>query len=84
MAHRRGGRKSERPHIGAFGVIRLCGHFFASFALVDHAGRPGGKGLCLSFCLSRCLSGWAVARFPLAKHSAWLYLATAADRKRVA
>ncbi|MFQ9410524.1 MAG: hypothetical protein ACLR1T_05110 [Evtepia gabavorous] len=44
-----------------------------------------GKELCLSFCLSRCLSGWAVARFPLAKHSGLAYtFATAADRKRVA
>ena len=73
------------PHIGAFGVIRLCGHFLLSFALWTTLAAPVGKELCLSFCLSRCLSGWAVARFPLAKHSGLAYtFATAADRKRVA
>ena len=73
------------PHIGAFGVIRLCGYFLLSFALWTTLAAPVGKELCLSFCLSRCLSGWAVARFPLAKHSGLAYtFATAADRKRVA
>ena len=73
------------PHIGAFGVIRLCGYFLLSFALWTTLAAPVGKELCLSFCLSRCLSGWAVARIPLAKHSGLAYtFATAADRKRVA
>ena len=45
------------PHIGAFGVIRLCGYFLLSFALWTTLTAPVGKELCLSFCLSRCLSG---------------------------
>lgn len=40
------------PHIGAFGVIRLCGYFLLSFALWTTLAAPVGKELCLSFCLS--------------------------------
>ena len=37
------------PHIGAFGVIRLCGYFLLSFALWTTLAAPVGKELCLSF-----------------------------------
>lgn len=73
------------PHIGAFGVMRLCGYLLVSFALwatlPDYAGVP----IWLSFVLSRCLSGLAVATFPLARGSGLAYtFAAAADKKRVA
>ena len=73
------------PHIGAFGVMRLCGYLLVSFVLwatlPDYAGVP----IWLSFVLSRCLSGLAVATFPLARGSGLAYtFAAAADKKRVA
>lgn len=73
------------PHIGAFGVMRLCGYFLVSFVLwttlPDYAVGP----VWLSFVLSRCLSGLAVATFPLARGSGLAYtFAAAADKKRVA
>lgn len=72
------------PHVGAFGVIRLCGYFVASFALWSGLPRYAGGVICLSFCLSRALSGLAVATFPLAKSSGLAYtFAAAADKRRV-
>ena len=50
------------PHIGAFGVMRLCGYLLVSFVLwatlPDYAGVP----IWLSFVLSRCrLRGMGMA-----------------------
>lgn len=46
--------------------------------------RSGGSVLILVFCLSRTLSGLAVAWFPLAKNTGLAHtFAAAADRKRV-
>lgn len=73
------------PHIGAFGVIRLCGYLILSFALWATLADYPGPAVWLSFCLSRTLSGLAVATFPLAKGSGLAYtFATAADKKVVA
>ena len=73
------------PHIGAFGVICLCLYFLLTFALWTTLPERAGWAVWLSFPLSRCLSGLAVATFPLAKDTGLAHtFATAADRKRVA
>ena len=70
------------PHCGAFAVIRLCSWFLACFAL--WAQLPDGRALmalAIGQVLSRALSGYAVARFPLAKNTGLAHtFATAADR----
>lgn len=72
------------PHLGAFAAIRLCGYFVASFALWASLPRYDGVAMALAFCLSRALSGLAVAAFPLAKNTGLAHtFATAADKKRV-
>lgn len=72
------------PHLGAFAAIRLCCYFVASFAIWAAMPRSGGSVLILVFCLSRTLSGLAVAWFPLAKNTGLAHtFAAAADRKRV-
>lgn len=73
------------PHIGAFGVIRLCSYLILSFTLWATLPVYSGPAVWLGFCLSRTLSGLAVATFPLAKGSGLAYtFATAADKKTVA
>lgn len=73
------------PHIGAFGVIRLCGYFILAFTLWATLIDYPGPAVWLSFCLSRTLSGLAVATFPLSKGSGLAYtFATAADKTVVA
>ena len=71
-------------HCGAFAVIRLCGYFVLYFALCT-ALEPTRKAVwCmgLAFVLERALSGLAISRFPLAKHTGLAHtFATAADRK---
>lgn len=72
------------PHVGSFAVIHLCGYFILMFAL--WTALPGFLTLeiIMSFCLSRCLSGLAVATFPLSKKSGLAYtFAEAADKKKV-
>lgn len=73
------------PHCGAFAVIRLCSWFLACFALWTQL--PDGRALmalAIGQVLSRALSGYAVARFPLAKNTGLAHtFATAADRVRV-
>lgn len=72
------------PHLGAFAAIQLCCYFVASFAVWAAMPRSGGPALILVFCLSRTLSGLAVAWFPLAKNTGLAHtFAAAADRKRV-
>ena len=57
------------PHCGAFAVIRLCAWFVGYFALCCALSPTPAALLCwgLSFVLSRALSGYAVAAFPLAR-----------------
>ncbi len=72
------------PHLGAFAAIRLCGYFVASFALWASLPQYNALAAGLGFCLSRALSGLAVASFPLAKNTGLAHtFATAADRGRV-
>lgn len=72
------------PHMGAFAAIRLCMYFVMSFALwTSLKTYPGGLVL-LMCCLSRSLSGLAVATFPLSKNTGLAHtFATAADKRRV-
>jgi len=49
------------PHLGAFAAIRLCVYFLASFALWTALPRYDGPAFLLAFCLSRALSGLAIA-----------------------
>ena len=55
------------PHVGAFAVIHLCLYFMGTFALWSALPVYQPVVILLSFCLSRSLSGLAVAAFPLAK-----------------
>ena len=71
-------------HLGAFAAIRLCGYFLACFALWAALPRYDGPAFLMAFCLSRALSGLAVAAFPLARNSGLAHaFAEAADRKRL-
>lgn len=71
------------PHIGSFAVIHLVLYLLVTFAL--WAALPSYPVIVwLSFCLSRSLSGLAVATFSLAKGSGLAYtFATSADKKTV-
>ena len=72
------------PHLGAFAAIRLCAYFLASFALWTALPQYDGAAFTLAFCLSRALSGLAVAAFPLARNTGLAHaFATAADRRRL-
>lgn len=74
------------PHCGAFALIRLCAYFVLYFALCT-AFTPQRRGLLcmgLGFVLSRALSGWAVASFPMAKDTGLAHtFAQAAQKTRV-
>jgi len=72
------------PRLGAFAAIHLCGYFIASFALWTALPWYEAPAVMLAFCLSRSLSGLAVASFPLAKDTGLAHtFAQAADKKRV-
>lgn len=72
------------PHIGSFAVIHLYLYFMLSFALWYVLPSYPPLVVLLSFCLSRSLSGLAVASFPLAKNTGLAYtFASAADNRRV-
>ena len=72
------------PRLGAFAAIRLCCYFLVSFALWTALPRYDGPAFLLSFCLSRTLSGLAIAIFPLARNTGLAHtFAAAADRKRL-
>jgi adenosylcobinamide-GDP ribazoletransferase len=72
------------PHLGAFAAIRLCCYLLASFALWTALPRYDGPAFLLSFCLSRALSGLAIAAFPLARDTGLAHtFAAAADRRRL-
>lgn len=74
------------PHCGAFAGIHLGMFFTASFACSASLVPTASALLCLglSFPLSRALSGWAMAAWPLAGRSGLARtFAEGADRKRV-
>lgn len=69
------------PHMGAFAAIRLCGWFLADFALWAALPEFPAVAVTLGFCLSRALSGLAVARWPLASDTGLVHtFAEASDR----
>ena len=72
------------PHLGAFAAIRLCGYFILSFALWCALPEVPLPAAVLMLCLSRSLSGLAVASFPLAKDTGLAHtFATSADKQTV-
>ena len=72
------------PHIGTFAVIHLVCYFLAAFALWTELPVYRALPVCLGFVLSRSLSGFAVAAFPLAGDGGLAHtFAEAADRTRV-
>lgn len=74
----------QDPHLGAFAAIRLCVYFLASFALWTALPRYDGPTFLLAFCLSRALSGLAIAALPLARNTGLAHtFAAAADRRRL-
>lgn len=76
----------QDPRCGAFAVIRLCMWFVAYFALCACVRWDGRALLCmgLAFVLERCLSGFAIATFPMAKNTGLAHtFAAAADKIKV-
>lgn len=76
----------QDPRCGAFAVIRLCAWFLADFVLCAVVRWDARALICLglAFVLERCLSGWAIASFPMAKNTGLAHtFAAAADKKRV-
>ena len=72
------------PHVGSFAVIRICGYFVMTLALWTSLKAFPWAAVLLSFCLSRTLSGLAMAAFPMAKNTGLAHtFAQAADKKRV-
>ena len=72
------------PHIGSFAVIHLCLYFLAAFALWSVLPAYPAVVVLLSYCLSRSLSGLAVASFPMAKDTGLAHtFSAAADKRRV-
>jgi len=74
------------PHMGAFAAIWLGCYFIAQLALAVTAAQMQADLMALAFgyCISRSLSGLAVASFPLAKNSGLAYtFAEYADKKKV-
>lgn len=57
------------PHVGSFAVIRICGYFVITLALWSALKSFPWAAVLLGFCMSRTLSGLAVASFPLAKNT---------------
>ena len=72
------------PHVGSFAVIRICSYFVITLALWSALKSFPWVAVLLGFCMSRTLSGLAVASFPLAKNTGLAHtFAQAADQKRV-
>lgn len=76
----------QDPRCGAFAVIRLCCWFLAYAGLCTAASWNTRQIWCmgLAFVLERCLSGFAIATFPMAKNTGLAHtFAAAAHKKRV-
>ena len=74
------------PRCGAFAVIHLCAWFVADFTLCACIRWEPRVLWCLGlgFVLERCLSGIAVASFPMAKKTGLAHtFAAASDKKKV-
>lgn len=72
-------------HSGAFAIITGAVYFISYFGFLSELKEPALPLYCLSFCLSRVLSGLSVATFPCAKESGLARtFADGADKKRTA
>ena len=74
------------PNCGAFALIRTAVYLlvYAGFCAQWRADAYGFCGAAASFVASRCLSGWAVAGFPLAKNTGLAHtFAQSSDKKKV-
>lgn len=74
------------PNCGAFALIRTAVYLlvYAGFCAQWRADAYGFCGAASSFVASRCLSGWAVAGFPLAKNTGLAHtFAQSSDKKKV-
>ena len=72
------------PRTGSFAVIRLICTFILAFALLASLPVYLPVPVLLGFCLSRMLSGLAVAFFPMAKNTGLAHtFANAADKRTV-
>ena len=72
------------PHIGAFGVMHLSLLLLATFVMWMELPNVGAVPLVLGFVLSRSLSGFSVAAFPLALNDGLARsFATASNRRAV-
>lgn len=72
--------------MGAFAAVWLGCYFIAQLALAVTAAQMQADltALAFGYCISRSLSGLAVASFPLAKNSGLAYtFAEYADKKKV-
>ncbi len=72
------------PRLGAFAAIHLCGWFLADFALWTALPQYEAVPVLLIFCLSRSLSGLAIAVFPLAKDTGLAHTFVQAAGRRAA
>lgn len=73
-------------HCGAFAIIRLCSWLIAYFSLCCAFIPDRQAVFCMGcgFVLSRALSGFAVASFPMARDTGLAHtFASGADKKRV-
>ena len=76
----------QDPRCGAFAVIRLCTWVVLYFSLCASVQWDSRALWCmgLGFVLERCLSGFAIASFPLAKNTGLAHtFAAAADKQKV-
>lgn len=72
------------PHVGAFAVIHICGYYVLTLALWTSLKTFLWAPILLGYCMSRTLSGLAVASFPLARNTGLAHtFAQAADKRRV-
>ena len=72
------------PRMGAFGGMHLCAYFIALFALCGSLREYEAGAIVILFCLSRSLSGLAVASFPMARNTGLAHtFAAAADKRKV-
>lgn len=72
------------PHCGAFAVIRVCIYIVVYTALCASVNLSGRalRALCLSFLLSRALSGLMLTRLPVAEQSSLARMFTETDMKK--
>jgi len=70
-------------HAGAFAIIMGCSYFLLSFGVWSEMSEEAFPVVCLSFVLSRALSGLALATFPCANKKGSLSMFADAAQKQV-